>query len=120
MASAACFSAHTLEQIVHHHHQYCSIPLICEEQLFESLQDKLSFLQAFLEDYSQNGGEPVEGLEGRTGAWLSSRRYLLNPMFGIQIMRTRLIGMEFKKSVYKQLDIHSKYTLKGQSQPLLP
>ncbi|KAL0397261.1 UNVERIFIED_CONTAM: putative late blight resistance proteinR1B-16 [Sesamum calycinum] len=65
MAYAALVSlAQTLEQIMNHH-QYCSIPLICEEQLFESLLQKLSFLQAFLEDYSQNGGETVEGLEGR-------------------------------------------------------
>ncbi|KAL0464113.1 UNVERIFIED_CONTAM: putative late blight resistance proteinR1A-10 [Sesamum latifolium] len=65
MAYAALVSlAQTLEQILHHH-QYCTIPLLCEEQLFESLQEKLSFLQAFLEDYSQNGGETVEGLEGR-------------------------------------------------------
>ncbi|KAL0429584.1 UNVERIFIED_CONTAM: putative late blight resistance proteinR1B-14 [Sesamum radiatum] len=65
MAYAALVSlAQTLEQIMDHH-EYCSIPLICEEQLFESLQEKLSFLQAFLEDYSQNGGETVEGLEGR-------------------------------------------------------
>ncbi|KAL0464123.1 UNVERIFIED_CONTAM: putative disease resistance protein RXW24L [Sesamum latifolium] len=65
MAYAALVSlAQTLDQITNHH-EYCSIPLICEEQLFESLQEKLSFLQAFLEDYSQNGGETVEGLEGR-------------------------------------------------------
>ncbi|KAL0464125.1 UNVERIFIED_CONTAM: putative disease resistance protein [Sesamum latifolium] len=51
--------------IMHHHHEYCSIPLICEDQLFESLRGKLRFLQAFLEDYSRNGGETVEGLEGR-------------------------------------------------------
>ncbi|KAL0429592.1 UNVERIFIED_CONTAM: putative late blight resistance proteinR1A-10 [Sesamum radiatum] len=65
MAYAALVSlAQTLEQIMNHH-QYSSIPLICEQQLFEPLQEKLSFLQAFLEDYSQNGGETVEGLEGR-------------------------------------------------------
>ncbi|KAK4414147.1 hypothetical protein Salat_2827500 [Sesamum alatum] len=67
MAYAAVVSlAQTLDQILNHHHQYCSnIPLICEEQLFESLREKLSFLQAFLEDYAQIGGETVEGLEGR-------------------------------------------------------
>ncbi|KAL0397263.1 UNVERIFIED_CONTAM: putative late blight resistance proteinR1B-14 [Sesamum calycinum] len=65
MAYAALVSlAHTLEQIMNHH-QYCSIPVFCQDQLFESLQEKLSFLQAFLEDYSRNGGETVEGLEGR-------------------------------------------------------
>ncbi|KAK4414153.1 putative late blight resistance proteinR1A-10 [Sesamum alatum] len=65
MAYAALVSlTQTLDQILNYH-QYCSIPLICEQQLFESLQDKLSFLQAFLEGYAQIGGEAVEGLEGR-------------------------------------------------------
>ncbi|KAK4414166.1 Disease resistance protein RPP13 [Sesamum alatum] len=65
MAYAAVVSlAQTLHQIMNHH-QCCSIPLICEEQLFESLREKLSFLQAFLEDYAQIGGETVEALEGR-------------------------------------------------------
>ncbi|KAK4414151.1 putative late blight resistance proteinR1A-10 [Sesamum alatum] len=65
MAYAALVSlTQTLDQILNHH-QYCSIPLICEEQLFESLRDKLSFLQAFLEGCAQIGGETVDGLEGR-------------------------------------------------------
>ncbi|KAK4414152.1 Disease resistance protein RPP8 [Sesamum alatum] len=68
MAYAALVSlAQTLDQIMNHH-RCCSIPLICEEQLFESLREKLSFLQAFLEDYAQIGGEAVEGLEGRIRA----------------------------------------------------
>ncbi|KAK4414167.1 putative late blight resistance proteinR1B-16 [Sesamum alatum] len=66
MAYAAVVSlAQTLDQILNHH-LYCYIPLFCEQQLFESLQEKLSFLQAFLEDYAQIGGETtVEELEGR-------------------------------------------------------
>ncbi|KAK4414159.1 putative late blight resistance proteinR1A-10 [Sesamum alatum] len=68
MAYAALVSlAQTLDQILNHH-RCCSIPLICEDQLFESLREKLSFLQAFLEDYAQIGGEAVEGLEGRIRA----------------------------------------------------
>ncbi|KAL0425289.1 UNVERIFIED_CONTAM: putative late blight resistance proteinR1A-10 [Sesamum radiatum] len=66
MAYAAVVSlAQTLQHMNHHHHQYCSIPLICEEQLFESLREKLSYMQAFLEDYGRIGGETVEGLEAR-------------------------------------------------------
>ncbi|KAK4414149.1 putative late blight resistance proteinR1B-16 [Sesamum alatum] len=65
MAYAALVSlTQTLDQILNYH-QYCSIPLICEQQLFDSLREKLSFLQAFMEDYGQIGGETVEGLEGR-------------------------------------------------------
>ncbi|KAK4414150.1 putative late blight resistance proteinR1B-16 [Sesamum alatum] len=65
MAYAAVVSlTQTLDQILHHY-QYCSIPLFCEQQLFESLREKLTFLQAFLEDDAQIGGETVEGLEGR-------------------------------------------------------
>ncbi|KAI3463639.1 hypothetical protein Pfo_020302 [Paulownia fortunei] len=46
-----------------HHDRYCYIP-ISEEQELESLQEKLCFLQAFLEDYySPNGGETVHSLE---------------------------------------------------------
>ncbi|KAL0380205.1 UNVERIFIED_CONTAM: putative late blight resistance proteinR1A-10 [Sesamum angustifolium] len=61
MAYAAVVSLAQTLQHINHHHQYCSIPLICEEQLFESLQEKLTFLQVFLEI----DGETVEGLEGR-------------------------------------------------------
>ncbi|KAK4414154.1 hypothetical protein Salat_2828200 [Sesamum alatum] len=66
MAYAALVSlTQTLDQILNYH-QYCSIPLICEQPLFESLREKLRFLQAFLEDYAQIGGETlVEELEGR-------------------------------------------------------
>ncbi|KAK4414164.1 putative disease resistance RPP13-like protein 3 [Sesamum alatum] len=66
MAYSALVSlTQTLDQILnHHHHQYCYTPR-SEEQRLESLQEKLSFLQAFLEDYTQIGGETVEGLEER-------------------------------------------------------
>ncbi|KAL0464114.1 UNVERIFIED_CONTAM: hypothetical protein Slati_0299000 [Sesamum latifolium] len=64
MAYAALVSlSQTLQQIMQHHRYRC-IRLV-EEQQLEPFQEKLSFLQAFLEDYSQIGGETVEGLEGR-------------------------------------------------------
>ncbi|KAK4414165.1 putative late blight resistance proteinR1A-10 [Sesamum alatum] len=64
MAYAAVVSlAQTLEQIMHHH-RYCCVRIV-EEQQLESLQEKLSFLQSFLEGYAQIGGETVERLEGR-------------------------------------------------------
>ncbi|KAL0380190.1 UNVERIFIED_CONTAM: putative late blight resistance proteinR1A-10 [Sesamum angustifolium] len=63
MAYAALVSlAQTLDQIMNHH-QYCYIP-VSEESHLESLQEKLSFLQVFLEDYAQIGEETVGGLEG--------------------------------------------------------
>ncbi|KAL0429591.1 UNVERIFIED_CONTAM: putative late blight resistance proteinR1A-10 [Sesamum radiatum] len=64
MAYAALVSlSQTLAQIMQHHRYRC-IHLV-EEQQLESFQEKLSFLQAFLEDYSHIGGETVEELEGR-------------------------------------------------------
>ncbi|KAL0425292.1 UNVERIFIED_CONTAM: putative late blight resistance proteinR1A-10 [Sesamum radiatum] len=63
MAYAALVSlAQTLDQIMNHQ-QYCYIP-VSEESHLESLQEKLSFLQVFLEDYAQIGEETVGGLEG--------------------------------------------------------
>ncbi|KAL0380194.1 UNVERIFIED_CONTAM: hypothetical protein Sangu_0083700 [Sesamum angustifolium] len=70
MAYAALVSlAHTLEQIMNHH-QYCSIPLICEEQLLNLSPTKLSFLQAFLEDYSQRMVEKqLKDWKEESGTW---------------------------------------------------
>ncbi|KAL0464126.1 UNVERIFIED_CONTAM: putative late blight resistance proteinR1B-16 [Sesamum latifolium] len=63
MAYAAVVSlAQTLDQIMNPH-QCCYIP-VSEESQLESLQEKLSFLQVFLEDYAQIGEEAVGGLEG--------------------------------------------------------
>ncbi|KAK6153943.1 hypothetical protein DH2020_013582 [Rehmannia glutinosa] len=61
MAYAALVSlTQLLDQIMH----YNNIPL-SEEQELQSLQEKLTFLQAFLENYSHNNGKPVEFLEAQ-------------------------------------------------------
>ncbi|KAL2234448.1 putative late blight resistance protein homolog R1B-16 [Sesamum indicum] len=108
MAYAAVASlAQTLERINHHHHQYCCVPLICEEQLFESLLEKLSFLQAFLEDNAQIGGETVEGLEGRIRDLAYRAEDIIESHVSDQISseQERYVDLELQNSEKKEVDL---------------
>ncbi|KAL0464116.1 UNVERIFIED_CONTAM: Disease resistance protein RGA2 [Sesamum latifolium] len=107
MAYAAVVSlAQTLEHI-NHHHQYCSMPLICEEQLFESLLEKLTFLQAFLEDNAKTGGETVEGLEERIRDSVYRAEDIIESHVSDQISseHERYMDLELQNSEKKEVDL---------------
>ncbi|KAL0425285.1 UNVERIFIED_CONTAM: putative late blight resistance proteinR1B-16 [Sesamum radiatum] len=103
MAYAAVVSLAQTLQHINHHHQYCSIPLICEEQLFESLREKLTFLQAFLEI----DGETVEGLEGRIRDLAYRAEDIIESHVSDQISseHERYMDLELQNSEKKEADL---------------
>ncbi|KAH6834082.1 hypothetical protein C2S53_013369 [Perilla frutescens var. hirtella] len=66
MAYAALVSlAQILEQIMHHDHLFYMPLTNDEEQKLNSLQEKVSVLQAFLDDHSHKSGETMQSLQAQ-------------------------------------------------------